>query len=114
MGASAVIVKSEQNQTEANVSLAQAGAGSTVLATAVLGRRHRVAGLFFTMTADGTVKFTSGGVDLTGPMDISAKGGMVEVDLASLIVGAKNQDITIVSTGGGVNGVVKIVTEDAP
>ena len=114
MGASAIIVKDDPNDVELNVPLAQSVAGTTQLAPATLGRRHKVVGVFFTMTADGTVKFTSGGVDLTGPMNMGAMGGMVEVDLGALVVGAKNQDISIVTTGGGANGVVKIVTEEAP
>lgn len=111
MGLSAVIVRDDPSDQETNVALAQGAPATTVLAAAVLGRRHRIAGMFFTMSADGTVKFTSGGVDLTGPMNFSAQGGMVEVDLGSLVVGQLNQDISIVTTGGAANGSVKIVTE---
>jgi hypothetical protein len=111
MGLSGVIIKDSPDGVVTNVALAQGAPGTTVLASAVLGRRHRIAGMFFTVTADATVKFTSGGVDLTGAMPMVAKGGMVEVDLGSLVVGQLNQDISIVTTGGAANGSVKIVTE---
>ena len=111
MGLSGVIVKSEQNQTELNYVLAQGAAGTTEIAPATLGRRHRVVGMFFTVSADATVKFRSGGADLTGPMKIGDSGGMVETDLASLVVGTLNNNLEIVTTGGAANGVVKVVTE---
>ena len=111
MGLSSIIIKDGVDGTVTNVAVAQGGAGSLELMPATLNRRHRVKGLMLTLGADGTIKFRSNGIDLTGPMDWSAKGGAVEVDLASLIVGFTSQNLEILTTGGPANGVVSVATE---
>ena len=112
MGSSRIIVSEDPNTLKTNVPLAQGGTpGTTQLMAPVLGRRHRLTGIVVAMSADGTVKFTSGGVDLTGPMDFAGKGGWSERDLGDIVTGALNQDISIVTTGGGANGSVQFETE---
>lgn len=112
MGSSQVIVREDPQQVEVNFVLAQdTTPGSTEIAPAVLGRRHRVKGMFFTLSADARVQFFSGGAPISGNMHFSAQGGMVEVDLGSLLTGVLNQNISITTSGGAANGSVKIITE---
>jgi hypothetical protein len=112
MGSSQVIIREDPQQAETNYVLAQdVTPGSAQIIAAVFGRRHRIKGMFFTLSADARVQFFSGGTPITGNMHFSATGGMVEVDLGSLVVGFLNQDITIVTSGGAANGSVKVITE---
>ncbi len=112
MGYSGVIVKDTPDGVVLNAPISQdVTPASTELAPATLGRRHRVAGMFFTLSADARVQFFSGGVPLTGNMHFPASGGMVEVDLGSLVVGTVNNNLSVTTTGGAMNGIVKIVTE---
>lgn len=112
MGGSSVIVREDPQAAITNVPVAQGSTpGTFTIKTATLGRRHKIVGFLLTMNADGTLKFRSGGVDLTGAMDFISKGGAVERDLGSLIVGTLNNDIDLVTVGGGVNGVVQVETE---
>ena len=116
MGASAVrVVSREENATlsKTRVAVNQAGPGTLVLASSVLGRRHKIAGYSLTISADGTVKF-AGSVsgDLMGPQDWAAKGGSnVANGLEDMIQTGLNEDLQLVSTGGAVRGVVLIATE---
>lgn len=110
MGRSAVDVDYDDRGVT-RVPVAQGAPGTTLLASAQLGKRHSVVGALLTLSADGTLKFT-GSADLTGPMDIAAKGGFaVPRDAAGLIQAAPNTDLSIVTSGGGANGVVAVLTE---
>jgi hypothetical protein len=85
---------------------------TTVLASAVLGKKHRLASALLTLSADGTIQFagsTSG--PLTGPMDIAAKGGFRAEDLGDIVQTAPGEDLQIITTGGAARGVVRVVTE---
>lgn len=91
----------------------QGAPATTVLKAAVLGKRHRLTGALLTLSADGTLKFAgSASGDLTGPMDIAAKGGFRAEDLGDLIQTAVNEDLQVITTGGAARGVVRIVTEE--
>jgi len=116
MGSSRVQVASREENagvTKTRVVVSQGGAGTTLLASAVLGRKHKIAAYSLTISADGTVKF-SGSVsgDLMGPQDWAAKGGSnVANGLEDMIQTGVNEDLQLVSTGGAVRGVVLVVTE---
>lgn len=95
------------------VSVAQGAAGTTELATASVGNKHKIVGAVLTMSAAGTLKFTDGVGDLTGAMDIAASGGFV---LPTSILpyqqtAATNRALNLVTTLGAARGVVIIVTE---
>jgi hypothetical protein len=94
------------------VSVQQAGAGTTLLAAALEGRRHKVMGCVLTLSADGSIKFADGSGDITGAMDVAAKGGFVlattlypytQTGLGSLL--------NLVTSGGAARGVVVLLTE---
>jgi hypothetical protein len=59
------------------ISVNQGGAGVLELAAASVSNKHKVMGCVLTLSADGTLKFHDAVGDLTGPMDIAAKGGFV-------------------------------------
>lgn len=101
------------SMTVTSVAVAQGAAGTTVLAAASAANKHKVIGVLLTLSADGTVKFTDGVADLTGPMDVAAKGGFViPASLMAMIeTGAINRALNLVTTGGLANGIVRIVTE---
>ena len=91
----------------------QTVAGTTVLAAAVVGKKHKLLGAVLTSSLLGTVKFTDDAGDLIGPMDVAASQPFV---LPTSIIpyqetGATNRAINLVSTLGAVRGVVVLVTE---
>lgn len=95
------------------VSVAQGGAGTTVLAAASVGNKHKLLGAALTMSILGTLKFTDDGGDLTGAMDIAATGDFVLPTsvLPYLQTGATNRALNIVTTLGAAKGFVVLVTE---
>jgi len=94
-----------------HISVNQGAAGTTVLASASSGKRHKVVGCVLTLSADGTVKFTDSG-DLTGPMDVVAKGGFVlPTTNYPYVQGAAGSALNLVTTAGAARGVVTIRTE---
>lgn len=116
MGHSAVsVVSRDENEalTKTRVKVAQVGPGTTTLASAVLGRKHKVAAYSLAISADGTVRFAGSSTgDLIGPQDWVGKGGSnVAQGLDDLIQTAEGEDLQLISTGGNVNGVVLIYTE---
>lgn len=113
MGLSGVYVHESPDRVIAHLPLAQVGPGTTTLLSSTLARRHKIKAALLTLSADGTVKFRgSVSGDLTGPMDVAAKGGFVLPEsLSGLIQTDLNEDIQIVTTGGAANGAVEIVTE---
>jgi hypothetical protein len=99
--------------TLAYVPVNQGAPGTTALVAADPTRKNKVLGAVLTLSATGTLKFTDGVGDLTGPMDISATGGFVLP--ASLIpfteTAAINRALSLVTTGGAARGVVLVLIE---
>mgnify|MGYP001574910355 CR=1 FL=1 len=95
------------------VSVNQGGAGTTVLAAASVGNKHKLLGAVLVLSLTGTLKFTDDGGDLSGPMDLAANGGFVMMPSAFPITetGATNRALNLVTTLGAARGVVAILTE---
>lgn len=94
-----------------HISVAQGAAGTTLLAAAVAGRRHKIVGAVLTMGATGTLKFTGTG-DLSGAMNVSETGGFVlPTNNLPYMQASTNADLSLVTTGGAAKGVVTIRTE---
>jgi len=94
------------------VSIAQGAAGSTTLAAASPGNRHKIVGATIIMDAAGTAKFTDGGGDLTGAMAIAASGGFVwGTSALPYQQTAVNSALSLVTTVGAAKGVIQILTE---
>lgn len=112
MGSSQVIIREDPNTVKTNVPISQGTSpGLLELMPATLMRRHRLTGIVVTLSADGTIKFRSAGVDLTGPMDFAGKGGWSERDLGDIISSFLSGNFEIVTTGGGANGSAQFETE---
>ena len=95
------------------VSVNQSAAGTTTLAAASVGNKHKVMGVVLVFSLLGTLKFTDGVGDLTGPMDIAANGGFV-IPTSSFPMtetAATNRALNLVTTLGAARGVVAILTE---
>lgn len=93
--------------------LAQGAAGTTQIAAASPGNKHKVVGGIVTLSTDGTIKFIDGSGDLTGTMDVAAKSGFVipASVLAMIETSTVNTALSIVTTGGAAKGVVRYLTE---
>lgn len=93
--------------------LAQGAAGTTVIAAASPGNRHKIVKVVFSLSAVGTAKFTDGAGDLTGAMDFATRGGVVLPSDANQpwLETAVNSALNIVTTGGSARGLVVFVTE---
>ena len=93
--------------------LNQGAAGTTQIAAASPSNKHKVVGAVVTLSADGTIKFTDGVGDLTGPMDVAAKSGFVIPDniLVALETSIVNTTLSIVTTGGAARGIIRYLTE---
>ena|SRR3990167_1408334 len=93
------------------VSVAQGAAGTTELAAAVTGRKHKVMGAMLVMDAAGTLKF-SDGADLTGAMDLAANAGFVlPNNPLPYLQTASGSALSLITTTGKADGVVIIKTE---
>lgn len=95
------------------VSVNQAAAGTTALAGASVGNKHKVVGALLVMSLVGTLKFTDGVGDLTGPMDIATNGGFVLGGnmIPYFETGDTNRALNLVTTLGAARGVVALLTE---
>ncbi len=94
------------------VSIDQGAAGTTALAAASPGNKHKLLGLVVTMSLAGTVKLTDGGTDATGAMDVAASGGFVlPTSIVPYVVGTANTALNLVTTVGAAKGVAIILTE---
>ena len=95
------------------VSVNQLAAGTTVLATASVGNRHKIISSVLVLSILGTLKFTDDAGDLTGPMDIAANAGFVlgGSSYPYIETGATNRALNLVTTLGAARGVVAILTE---
>lgn len=95
------------------VAIAQGAAGTTQLvAAAGTGIKIKVVSYAFTLSANGTAKFTGTG-DLTGAFDILASGGLVVVGQPNshLFETGANAALSIVTTGGAAKGHLAYFTE---
>ena len=95
------------------VAVAQGAAGTTELAAASASNKHKIIGGMLTMSLAGTLKFNDGTVDLTGPMNFAANGGMVvpESPVPFCQTAAVNRPMNLITTLGNANGVIAILTE---
>jgi len=98
--------------------VAQAGSGTTVVAAAAPGLRHKVISCVLSPAGGGvsTVRFTDGTGNLMGPYRVpgGSASGLVWVGAPGspfLVETAPNSPLNIVSTGDGYQGVVSFVTE---
>lgn len=95
------------------VNVNQGVAGTTVLAAASASNKHKIVGLALTLSLAGTLKLTDGVVDLIGPFDFLASGGLV-IPAGALPMSetaAVNRALNLVTTLGAARGVVAILTE---
>ncbi len=94
------------------VSIDQGAAGTTALAAASPGNKHKLVGLVVTMSLAGTVKLVDGASDVTGAMDVAASGGFVlPTSIIPYVVGTANTALNLVTTVGAAKGVAIILTE---
>jgi len=98
--------------------IAQGAAGTDVIiAAAPAGYRHVIYGYVLTLSATGTVKFTTTGIgDLSGAMDVLAGGGMAIVsgdEDFPLFVCNPAGSFSVVSTVGAARGHVLYTTVSA-
>lgn len=95
------------------VSVAQGGAGTTVLAAASVGNKHKVVSAALTLTLAGSVKFNDGTVDLSGAMPVVLSGGFVLPggNFPYTETAATNRPLNLITTTGAALGMVAILTE---
>lgn len=78
---------------------------ASIVADADVGARSRVyvTAISVSLAAAGTIKFTSGGGDITGAQNFAANGGMTLVgDIDNpVLVGALDGGLQLVSAGAG-------------
>lgn len=97
-----------------HVAVNQGGAaGTTVLVTADSGGRLiKVVSYIIVLSADGTLRFDSDAVPMTGAMTISAKGGVVApAGKHPYLATGPGEELRITTTGGGANGHLSYVVE---
>jgi len=96
------------------VAVAQGGAGTTELAAAIAGKKHKVMGAVLVMSAAGTLKFTDSGGDKTGAMDIAANAGFVlPTNVLPYLQGITGSALSLVTTVGAAKGIVVVKTESS-
>ena len=95
------------------VSVNQGAAGTTTLAAASVGNKHKLLGAMVTMSVLGTLKFTDTDGDRTGPMDVAATGGFVlpTAMLPYVETNTTNKALNLVTALGAARGVAIILTE---
>jgi len=110
-GVALVNTKTNAGRTVRYAAVSQTGAGTTVLAAAEGGLKHKIIGATLTLSGAGTLKFTGAG-DLSGAMDVAAKGGFVipPSEWVWQQTGA-NEALSLVTTAGMAQGVVQYITE---
>lgn len=91
--------------------LNQGAAGTTQIAAAEAGKKHKVLGFFLSLNNDGTIRFT-GGADLTG--NIKVDGQLQPVGFGPSLVPcmetALGATLSIVTTQAA-QGIVLYITE---
>lgn len=95
------------------VSVAQGGAGTTALAGASVGNKHKLVGACLVGDAAGTISFTDGVATLCGAMSIAANAGFVLPTslLPYTETAATNRALNLVTVTAKVSGMVAILTE---
>lgn len=90
----------------------QGVAGTTVLAAASPGNRHKLVSAVLVLSVLGTLKFTDGIGDLSGPLDLAANAGFVlPASAYPYQQSGVNSALNLVTTLGAARGVVSILTE---
>ena len=93
------------------VSVAQGAAGTTELAAAVAGKKHKIMGGILVLDAAGTLKFT-GTADLTGAMSLAANAGFVlPNNTLPYMQTTEGAALSLVTVTGKASGVIIIKTE---
>lgn len=93
------------------VSVAQGAGGTTELAAAVVGKKHKIMGALLVMNVAGTLKFT-GSADLTGAMNLAANAGFVlPNNPLPYMQSTEGTALSLVTTVGKADGIVIIKTE---
>lgn len=122
-GSTPVAISSDQSPLIANpqtaysktaiyIPVAQGAPGTTILAAASPGNKHKIIASVLSMSVIGTIKFSDGSGDLTGPMDVSSTGGFVlPAGIVPYQQTAVNSTLSLTTTLGKVNGVMVILTE---
>ena len=87
------------------------GIGTTLIASAVAGKRHKVIGFVLGASATGTFKFIDGAGDLMGPVTAIKDNPVVIMGGFPIVQTAMNSPLSIVTTGLAARGVVIYVTE---
>jgi len=100
--------------------LAQSAAGTTIIAAAVAGKKHKIIGVTLTLSELGTVKFT-GTSNLTGVINLNRDAGFVIQPNPTFIwiETGVNENLSIVTTVdasagpdlGGADGIILYLTE---
>lgn len=94
------------------INVNQTVAGTTVLATAAIGIKHKIIGCILSLSLLGTIKFSDGAGDLIGPCDIGVTGGFVLPNsIIPYHITATNSPLNLVTLLGTARGVVIILTE---
>ena len=95
------------------VSVAQGAAGTTALAGASVGNKHKLVGACLVADAAGTVSFTDGTATLCGAMSLAANAGFVlpAAILPYTETAATNRPLNLVTVTAKVSGMVAILTE---
>lgn len=93
-------------------SIAQSAAGTTTIASAVAGSKHRLMGAFLTLSSSGTVMFSDSLKNLTGAMSVAQQGGFVlPTSLIPYCETGSNANLNIITTTGSAAGAFTIITE---
>lgn len=95
------------------VSVEQGSAGTTALAAASGGNKHKLLGACLVGDAAGTISFTDGTATLCGAMSIAANAGFVlpAAILPYTETAAVNRPLNLVTVTAKVSGMVAILTE---
>ncbi len=110
---SAPHVRVVEGRTHTRVAVNQVAAGTTVLIAANTTKKHKLIGGMLTMSAPGTLKFTDGAGDLSGPSDLAEKGGFVlpTCSIPYLETTTINSALNLITTVGAARGFVILLTE---
>lgn len=103
-----------QGRTLEDAAIAQAVAGTDSIVAAVAAKRIYVVSYVFTLSADGTAKFSDGTDDLSGAFDIGAKGGASVIGQPSshlFKTHGVNRPLQIITTGGAARGHIAYFSE---
>lgn len=89
------------------VSISQGAAGTTSIVTGVTGKKVYVTGIFLTLDAAGTIKFTEVAGDLTGTLNMGGTGApplAFAADHPVLWTSTAGEDLKITTVTGKAQG----------